>query len=94
MAAIAAWPNPIDADRTRLANYFRSIAPSLEPVRQQLAATKKQQAELEKQIPETLITLTQAPREIRVLARGNWMDNSGDVVQPSVPHFLTQLPGN
>jgi hypothetical protein len=27
---------------------------------------------------------------MRVLSRGNWMDESGEVVQPAVPHFMTQ----
>src|SRR5207244_3101600 len=31
------------------------------------------------------------PRTIRVLPRGNWMDDSGEVVQPGVPHFLKQI---
>jgi hypothetical protein len=29
-----------------------------------------------------------SPREMRVLPRGNWMDDSGDVVTPAVPEFL------
>ena len=32
------------------------------------------------------------PREIRILPRGNWMDDSGEVVEPQVPHFLGRLP--
>src|SRR5207249_3239134 len=30
----------------------------------------------------------------RILRRGNWMDDSGQIVQPAVPHFLPQLPTN
>jgi len=34
------------------------------------------------------------PRETRVLARGNWQDDSGEVVEPAVPHFLKRAtPG-
>jgi hypothetical protein len=32
-----------------------------------------------------------APRPIRVLARGNWMDTSGEEVTPGVPGFLPPL---
>ena len=32
------------------------------------------------------------PRAIRVLPRGNWMDDSGEEVSPQVPHFLNPLP--
>jgi hypothetical protein len=31
------------------------------------------------------------PRETRILARGNWMDDSGDLVQPAIPAFLGKL---
>lgn len=31
------------------------------------------------------------PREVRLLPRGNWMDESGPVVQPAVPAFLGRL---
>ena len=31
------------------------------------------------------------PRTMRVLPRGNWMDDSGEVVSPGVPHFLKQI---
>ena len=37
------------------------------------------------------VLITQArdePRETRVLPRGNWMDDSGEVVEPAVPAFL------
>ncbi len=32
------------------------------------------------------------PRTMRILPRGNWMDDSGETVQPQVPHFLGPLP--
>ena len=35
-----------------------------------------------------MITQTVAPREMRVLPRGNWVDMSGEIVTPNVPHFL------
>lgn len=35
-----------------------------------------------------VITETQKPRVTRILPRGNWMDESGEVVEPQVPHFL------
>ncbi len=34
------------------------------------------------------ISQTQAPRETRILPRGNWQDPTGKVVQPATPHFL------
>ena len=41
---------------------------------------------------ETLVTKAIEPRTIRVLPRGNWMDDSGEIVDPQAPSFLPQLP--
>ncbi|MCG8651338.1 MAG: DUF1549 and DUF1553 domain-containing protein, partial [Pirellulales bacterium] len=45
---------------------------------------------------ERLCMITQAvpPREIRILPRGDWLDDSGPVVQPAVPAFLKPLKGS
>ena len=40
---------------------------------------------------ETLVTKAVEPRPIRVLPRGNWMDDSGEVVKPQAPSFLKQI---
>lgn len=37
---------------------------------------------------ETPATISAKPREIKILPRGNWMDESGEVVQPATPEFL------
>ncbi|MBI3465448.1 MAG: DUF1549 domain-containing protein, partial [Planctomycetes bacterium] len=41
----------------------------------------------------TQITESREPIVMRVLPRGNWQDESGEIVQPGVPHFLPQ-PAN
>jgi len=33
-------------------------------------------------------TISAKPREVRVLPRGNWMDESGEVVLPATPSFM------
>ena len=40
----------------------------------------------------TLVTVAWKPVLTRVLPRGNWQDETGDVVTPAVPHFLPQIP--
>jgi hypothetical protein len=41
---------------------------------------------------ECLITrVAEKPRTVRVLARGNWMDESGEIVEPQTPHFLPAI---
>ena len=54
----------------------------------ELTKLKQRRVELEGQFVPTMVTQAIAPREIRILPRGNWMDNSGKVVQPATPHFL------
>jgi hypothetical protein len=38
-----------------------------------------------------MVTVAIEPRVTRVLPRGNWLDETGEVVQPAVPAFLPQL---
>jgi hypothetical protein len=40
----------------------------------------------------TMVTEARTPTTQRVLPRGNWQDESGEIVQPAPPHFLPQLP--
>jgi len=40
----------------------------------------------------TMISVAQAPAVTRVLPRGNWQNETGEIVQPATPHFLPQLP--
>ena len=46
-------------------------------------------ADFDASLPRVLVSVTMAkPRTVRVLPRGNWMDESGEVVQPAVPGYL------
>ena len=38
-----------------------------------------------------MVTKSTTPREVRILARGNWQDESGEIVGPAVPSFLGDL---
>lgn len=38
-----------------------------------------------------LISNSAQPREVRLLPRGNWLDESGPVVEPAVPAFMGEL---
>ena len=53
------------------------------------------EAEIElmnKRKQKTMITVAlEEPRTVRVLPRGNWLDDSGAVVEPSIPEFLGTL---
>jgi Protein of unknown function (DUF1553)/Protein of unknown function (DUF1549)/Planctomycete cytochrome C len=41
----------------------------------------------------SMVTKAMPPLVTRVLPRGNWQDQSGPVVEPAVPHFLSQPGG-
>ena len=45
---------------------------------------------MNKTVITTLATSAGEPRDMRVLPRGNWMDDSGEIVQTGVPEFLPQ----
>jgi hypothetical protein len=52
---------------------------------------KGAQAVLNAEIPRVMITQAVEPRVTRILPRGNWMDDSGEIVQPAIPEFLGHL---
>lgn len=98
---VLAVPSPEQAARLEslareIADIGRQLAalkPSEpEPTRKELekrkAALDKERKRLEASIPRTMVTVSVTPRETRVLPRGNWLDHSGPVVQPSLPAFL------
>lgn len=61
---------------------------------ERLNSLKKEKEEIQKKSRRTMVTVSIAPREMRVLPRGDWLDDSGEVVQPAVPEFLGQIYSN
>lgn len=80
-----------DDQRQALDAYFRSVTPLLAEVRTEMQARERAHGELLATIPTTLITVSTEPRVTRVLPRGNWLDESGPIVEPDVPTFLPPL---
>src|SRR5262249_61065083 len=40
-------------------------------------------------LPKCLVSVHSAtPRTVRILPRGNWMNETGEVVKPALPHYL------
>jgi len=79
------------AAKAALAAHYRTFAPLLEPVRKELAATEKQKEQLAASIPRSLVSVAMAPKMLRIKARGNWMDESGEVVEPAAPAFMKPI---
>jgi len=97
-AVAAALKAPADqrsaTDEQALDAHFRRISPELAPVREQIAKLESNKAKLIESFPTTLVSAAVQPRMVRVLPRGNWLDDSGEVQEPAVPGFLASLsPG-
>jgi mono/diheme cytochrome c family protein len=80
-----------EQEQESLTAFYRRIAPELAPLRAALRSAQIRKQELLDQIPQSFITTTDEPQPVRILARGNWLDESGEVVSPAVPHFLAQI---
>jgi hypothetical protein len=83
--------NRNDGQKKALADHFRKTAPQLESPRKRLAELDGRRKQLDAQIPNTLISMSVSPRTVRLLPRGNWLDDSGEIMQPAVPVFLASL---
>jgi hypothetical protein len=72
-------------------NAYRQAAPELKALRTNIAGVEKERADFDKAAPKCLVSIS-APekRTVRILPRGNWMDESGEIVKAAVPAFLPQ----
>lgn len=90
--ALLALPAKRTAEQKQLvARHYHGLAPLLEPQRQRLAELRRQREQIDRRIPTTLVSTSGTPRMMRVLPRGNWLDDSGEVVTPATPAFLPPL---
>lgn len=73
----------------KLWSEFKAAAPQLADLRTQRAAADKARADFEGTLPRTLITeRSEKPRTVRVLPRGNWLIETGEIMEPAIPsHF-------
>lgn len=96
---ILAWTIPVyeelqTLDR-RIAEVEAKLAPELpkdyEAIQRELTELKRRRVDVEGRFVPTMVTQAVEPRQIRILARGNWMDDTGEIVQPAVPSFLPAI---
>ncbi len=87
----------VDADKRTpqqkqaISAYFRTVAPQLSAARAAVAKLEEEKKQLTAAIPTTLITMAVAPRTVRLLPRGDWQNDSGEIEQPAVPALLATL---
>jgi len=69
---------------------YRYYAPELKELQEKLLEAQKT---VMKSPEVALVMYTKAvdPRDIRVLHRGDWMDETGEIVLPGVPEFFAQI---
>ena len=80
-----------DDQKQKLAAYFRGVAAELALAREELKKLSAERKALDDSLPQSLVTMSAAPRMIRILPRGNWLDDSGTETPPAVPQFLTSV---
>jgi len=69
----------------------RAKADKSDALSKQIAEIEKKLKSVDQDVRKCMITVAVEPRTIRVLPRGNWLDESGPIVQPVVPEFLGKL---
>lgn len=71
-----------------LVAYYRDRAAQTLPQREKLQQVTAQKQQLEASAPKCIVSVSGPSRTIRILPRGNWLDESGEVVPPATPSFL------
>jgi hypothetical protein len=79
-------------ERQILQTYFRTkLTEPAAAEREALAKAEAKLTDFYNSLPKVLVSISaQEKRTVRILPRGNWMDESGEVVHPALPHFLPQ----
>jgi hypothetical protein len=68
---------------------FKAVAPELTGLRMQIAEAQRAKDKFEGTIPRCLVSnKSEKPRTVRVLPRGNFLIETGDIVQPELPGYL------
>ncbi len=80
-----------ELQKKAILNHFRWASPELEPLVARAARLEADLDLLEAEIPRVVITESVTPRETRVLRRGNFLDESGEIVQPAIPVVFGKL---
>ena len=71
--------------------HFKWADPELEPLVARVARLEAELNRMQAEIPQVVVSEATAPKVTRILPRGNWMDDSGEIVEPAIPAFLGKL---
>jgi hypothetical protein len=79
------------AQKSTVATYYQWASAEVNAETREVAELEMRAAMLEIEIPHAVVTESVPPTETRVLPRGNWMDETGAIVEPAIPAFLGKL---
>jgi hypothetical protein len=72
--------------------YRQAVNTQLDAPRQALMQAVAERNSYYDSLPKCLVSISDPQkRTVRILPRGNWMDESGEVVQPALPAFLAKV---
>lgn len=57
-------------------------------VRKRIVELGDRRSQIDREARKTMIVVAKEPREMRVLPRGNWLDDSGEIVTSAIPEFM------
>jgi len=83
-----------EAQFDQVNRYYRTIAPELADARKAWTAAHDEKVKIEAEMLSTLVTRSIEPRMTRVLPRGEWLREDGDVVDPGTPSTFPDLNVN
>lgn len=79
------------AQERELADYYLKISPEIAAQNKKVENWKNELKKVRDGMRRMLVTeALPKPRMTRLLPRGNWLDETGEVVQPAVPEFLQE----
>jgi hypothetical protein len=75
--------------KQKLTAAYKQIATELNDLRAKIATVEKEKADFESSAPKCIVSISDTnKRTVRILPRGNWMDESGEVVKAALPGYL------
>jgi len=73
-------------------DYFRTkVNRQFKAEQDEVAKAERERKAFSNSLPMCLVSISSAQkRTVRILPRGNWMDESGEVIKAALPHYLPQ----
>ncbi|HUF62973.1 MAG TPA: PSD1 and planctomycete cytochrome C domain-containing protein [Verrucomicrobiales bacterium] len=81
----------LDLEIARL-SLTESESNSTGPDRDRLRRLEARRAALAASTRRTMVSVSTSPRPVRLLPRGDWLDESGALIEPALPSFLDAAP--